>query len=153
VSNTAQKQIRDAIVAALNVGDPLADGGVKSHSRRPMAEQFGAQVFVYLADSPTSPTALGATTEWNTRVRVECVARSVRSTESTPAIEAEDAADAIAAEAYRRIMADGRLGGLAIDTTCHLSWVDDESETALAACQLVAVVRHRTRRNDASIST
>jgi hypothetical protein len=118
-----------------------------------MAEQFGAQVFVYLADSPTSPTALGSTTEWNTRVRVECVARSVRSTESTPAIEAEDAADAIAAEAYRRIMADGRLGGLALDTTCHLSWVDDESETALAACQLVAVVRHRTRRNDASIST
>jgi hypothetical protein len=151
--STAQKRIRDAIVAALNAGAALADGGVKSHSRRPMAEQFNAQVFVYLADSPTNPTAMGSTTEWSTRVRVECVARSVFGSEGVQGVEAEDAADAIAAEAYRRIMLDGRLGGLAIDTTCHLSWVDDEAETALASCQLVAVVRHRTQRKDASIST
>lgn len=150
--NTAQKQVRDAVIAALNVGPALTDGGVKSHSRRPMAEQFAGMVYVYLSDSPANNTAMGRFVEWTTRVRIECVARSVRSTQTTPGIEAEDAADAIAAEAYKRIMADPRLGGLAIDTTCHLSWVDDEAETGVASCQVVVMVRHRTQRNDTSIS-
>lgn len=149
---TVQRQIRDHIAGVLNAS-PLCDGGVHPYSRRPMPEQNKGMVFVYLSDSPAIPTAMGQKTEWNTRVRVECVARSHRPTPSDPIVEAEDYADSIGEEVYRRVMQDTRLGGLALDTTCHLAWISDEAETGVSSCQVVVSVKHRTMRNDANILT
>lgn len=146
MSFTTQKALRDLVAARLLADAPVAGGNVVTHNRRPMAAQYDQQVFVFLTDSPTSPQSMGRSTEWTTRVRIECVARDVAG------LKAEDAADQLAAEVYRRMMSDTRFGGLAIDAMCHLSWVDDDMETGVAACQVLVIIRHRTDRLDASIA-
>lgn len=144
--STIQKQLRDLVASRLLADTPMAGGNVVTHSRRPMAAQFNEQVFVSLTDSPANAQSMGVSTEWATRIRIDCVARDVAG------LSAEDAADALAAEAYRRMMQDTRFGGLALDSACHLSWVDEDMETSVAAAQVLLVVRHRTNRLDASIA-
>lgn len=146
MSFTIQKQLRDLVAARLLADTPVAGGNVVTHSRRPMAAQFAEQVFVFLTDSPASAQAMGKSTEWATRIRMECVARDVAG------LKAEDAADQLAAEVYRRMMQDTRFGGLALDSACHMSWVDEDMETGVAACQVLIIIRHRTDRFDASIA-
>ena len=146
MSFTIQKQLRDSVVARLLTAVPVAGGNVVTHSRRPMATQVDKQVFVFLTDSPADAQAMGKSTEWATRIRTECVARDV------VGLKAEDAADQMAAEVYRRMMQDARFGGLALDSACHLSWVDEDMETGVAACQVLIIIRHRTDRFDASIA-
>ena len=146
MSFTIQKQLRDLVVARLLTAVPVAGGNVVTHSRRPMAAQVDKQVFVFLTDSPAGAQAMGNSAEWATRIRMECVARDV------VGLKAEDAADQMAAEVYRRMMQDTRFGGLALDSACHLSWVDEDMETGVAACQVLIIIRHRTRRLDASIA-
>ena len=146
MSATVQKQLRDLVAARLLAGTPVASGQVVTHSRRPMAAQFSEQVFVSLTDSPSNAQSMGKSTEWATRIRIDCVARDVAG------LTGEDAADQLAAEVYRRLMADTRFGGLALDSACHLSWVDEDMETSVAACQVLLIVRHRTDRFDASLA-
>jgi hypothetical protein len=111
-----------------------------------MAAQDDMQVFVFLTDSPASAQALGKSTEWATRIRIECVARD------TAGQKAEDTADLLATEVYARLMRDPRFDGLALDSACHLSWVDEDMETGVAACQVLIIIRHRTDRLDTSIA-
>jgi len=146
VAHSVQRSLRDAVVARLLEDEPLARGKVVAHQRRPMAQQDDMQVFVSLTDSPASPQALGKTTEWSTRIRVDCVARDGGED------KAEDIADVLAVEVQSRVMRDPRFDGKALDAVCHMSWADDDMESGVAACQVLVIVRHRTSRADASVA-
>jgi len=143
-TGTAHRAVRDAVVAVLEAAPSIADGGIRANRRRPMAQQHAAQVFVFLEDSmPERGGILGAPIDWQTRIRVECVARGVPGV-----ITAEDAADDIAREVFARLQRDITLGGLLMDLVPQgMNWVEDESDTTLAACQLMFQPLHRTNAN------
>jgi hypothetical protein len=137
VSNTAHLAVRDAIIAALLAVPALAGGRVVGNRRRPMAQEHNAQVFVYLEDAVASRELIG-TTDWHTRIRIECLARATSTT------SADDAADALAFSAYARIMADPSLAGNALDTEPQaMAWNEDEADPALSACQQIFTVWHK----------
>lgn len=138
MTNTAHMAARDAIIAACLASPALADGRVVGNRRRPMAQESASQVFVYLEDSVASREVIGLV-DWRTRIRIECLARA------TSAASADDAADALAASVYARVMADPTLGGKAIDTEAQaMAWTEDEVDPALSACQQIFSVWHRT---------
>jgi hypothetical protein len=138
VTQTAHQAIRDAIVTLLQASPALAGGRVVANRRRPMAAQDASQVYVYLETSDATQNLVNKI-DWRTRIRIECVARSVTGT------SAEDAADALASAAYARIAADPTLGGKAVEIEVQaLGWFEDEADTALAACQQVLSVWHQT---------
>ena len=141
---TVHMAVRDALIAALLTPTPLAGGRVVGNRRRPMAAEHASQIYVYLEESPASRHVIG-TTDWHTRIRVECVARSASGT------SADDAADALGHDVFARVMLDPTLGGKAIDTSVQaMAWTEDEADTQLSACQLLFDVWHSTP--DASIS-
>lgn len=141
MSQTAHRALCSHIAGLLLVTPALAGGRVFVQKRRPMPQAVSSQIFVYLEETPAEAKTLGANTEWQTRIRIECVARD------TTGLSAESASDAMAAEVYERLMADDTFGGRAIGAVCHLAWTDDESETGLATTQALCIVRHRTPRN------
>lgn len=137
MSNSAHMAVRNAVVAALLAAPALAGGRVVGNRRRPMAQEHPSQIFVYLEDAVASRTVLGLV-DWRTRIRVECLARA---TSTTPA---DDAADALAASAYARLMADTTLAGAAIDLDPQaIAWTEDETDPALSACQQIYTVWHQ----------
>jgi hypothetical protein len=141
VSNSAHMAVRDALIAALQAAPALAGGRIVGNRRRPMAAEHAAQIYVYLEESTGTRDTIG-TTDWHTRIRVECLARS------NAGVSAEDAADALGVAAFARVMADPSLSGAAIDTTAHaIAWVEDEAETQLSACQQIFSVWHATADN------
>ena len=141
---TAHMAVRDALIAALLAATALAGGRVVGNRRRPMSSEHASQIYVYLEESVASRDVIG-TTDWRTRIRVECVARTASS------VSADDAADALAQDVYARVLADTTLGGKAIDTTAQaMAWTEDEQDTQLSACQLLFSVWHAAP--DTSIS-
>jgi hypothetical protein len=141
---TAHMAVRDALISALLAATALAGGRVVGNRRRPMAAEHASQIYVYLEESIASHEIIG-TTDWRTRIRVECVARTASG------VSADDAADALAQDVYARVLADTTLGGKAIDTIAQaMAWTEDEQDTQLSACQLLFSVWHATP--DASIS-
>lgn len=141
---TAHMAACDAFVSALLAATPLAGGRVEGNRRHPMAAEHASQIFVFLDETAATHEVIG-TTDWNTRIRVECVARSASG------VTAARAADALAQDVHARVMADRSLGGKAIDTTAlAMAWTQDELDTQLGVCQLLFNVWHATP--DASIS-
>jgi hypothetical protein len=143
--NSRHFAIRGAVAARLLASPALAGGNVRIGTRRPMAQAVNAQVHVDLDESPATGAALN-TTEWSTRIRVECIARETSTA-------ADLAADALVTAVHDRLMAEPTLSGAAIDTRpLGIAWVpDDEADASLAVCQALFLVRHRTPR--ASIAT
>lgn len=134
--------LRDAVVARLLVSPALAGGNVKAGTRRPMPQAVNAQIHVELDESTASGAAVGpASTEWATRIRVECIARET-------ATDADDSADALMVGVHDRLMAEPTFSGAALDTRpLGIAWrPDDEAETGLAVCQALFQIRHRTAR-------
>ena len=141
---TAHMAVRDALIAALLAATALAGGRVVGNRRRPMSSEHASQIYVYLEESIASRDVIG-TTDWRTRIRVECVARSAGGA------SADDAADALGHDVFARVMADTTLGGKAIDVTPQaMAWTEDEQDTQLSACQLLFSVWHAAP--DASIT-
>lgn len=147
--NSLHFAFREAFRARLEAGEAIVDGGVKAGRRRPMPTAVAAQIFVDLDDSPATPVTLGNAVEWNTRIRVEVLARD--SSED----RADVLADAYMAEAYGRVMADPYFDGLALQTDpAGLAWrVQDEAETGMSACVAVFTVRHRAPRASIAAAT
>lgn len=141
MSNSLHMAVRDTIIAALLVAPALAGGRVVGNRRRPMAAQHTSQIYVYLenSDADFGPEKTIGTTDWRTRIRVECLSRP------TASVSADDGADALAVDVMTRVMADTSLSGKAIDTTpLALAWAEDEADTPLAAAQLLFSVWHST---------
>jgi hypothetical protein len=141
VATSAHLALRDAVAARLLAAPALAGGQVKVGKRRPMPQAVNAQVYVELDESAATGASL-STTEWNTRIRVECVTRDSAS-------DADVAADTLVTSVHDRLMAEPTFSGAAIDTRpLGIAWrPDDETETGLAACQALFNVRHRTPRS------
>lgn len=138
MTKTCHMAVRDAIIAALQQAPALAGGRIVGNRRRPMAEQHPSQIYVYLEESEPSVSTIG-TTDWRTRIRIECAARSAAGMPS------EDACDALAVSVFGRVMADQSLGGAAIDTTTQgIAWAEDEFETTLSVCHQLFTVWHMT---------
>jgi hypothetical protein len=138
--NSAHFAIRSAVAARLLTSPALASGNVRVGTRRPMAQAVNAQVHVDLDESAATGAGMN-TTEWSTRIRVECIARET-------ATAADLGADALVTSVHDRLMADPTLNGLAINTSpAGIAWTpDDEADASLAVCQALFVVRHRTAR-------
>lgn len=144
MSGSKHIAVRDAVAAALLASPALAGGRVVTNRRRPMAQASASQIFVYLEDSEASREVLGQI-DWQTRIRVKCLARDVAGT------SADDAADALAVGVHARLMADPTLAGAAIDIDPKaMAWTEDEADTSLSACQQIFAVLHTTP--DASIA-
>lgn len=142
--NTAH-QVISAHIRDLLLQDPaLADGRVSLQRRRPMPQAVDSQIFVYLEDSTSAHVA--TSTEWETRVAVDCVARDT----ATPPLTAEVRADELAFEVHQRVMQSKSLDGRALNVMCHLQWTEDEAETTVAAAKVLCIVRHRTQRTQLS---
>lgn len=141
MTNSAHMAVRDALIAALQAAPALAGGRIVGNRRRPMAAEHTTQIYVYLEESQGTRETIG-TTDWRTRIRVECLART------SAGVTAEDAADALGVSVFARVMADPSLGGSAIDTTAQaMGWADDEADTQLSACQQIFSVWHATSDN------
>lgn len=140
MSNSAHYGVVGAVAALLLTSPALADGRVATNRRRPMAQAVDTQVFVYLEDSTATRGEIrGATTDWRTRIRVECVARD------TAALDAGRNADALQTLVAARLLAAPELGGLALDTELQaMAWTEDEADTTVSACQAIYSVWHRT---------
>ena len=142
---SAQLAIRDAIVASLLAAPAIAGGRVLANRHRPVPADVPTQIFVYLEQSQATPSALHGDTrvDWQTQIRIECLARKVTGT------DADDAADALAASVYARLMGNANLSGLLLDPLeqTALGWADDEADGQLSGVQLLITARHRTSNN------
>lgn len=142
---SAQLTIRDAVVAQLLQSPALAGGRVVANRRRPVPENAPTQIFVYLEQSQATPAATSGDTriDWQTQIRVECLARAVTGT------SADDAADALAAAAYARLMGNATLGGVLLDPLeqTAMGWAEDEADGQLSGVQLLLTAKHRTANN------
>ena len=139
--NTAQYAICQAVADLLSSLPRVGAGAVKVQRRRPMPQAVVTQVFVYYDESkPTLKTT--SSTVWETRVRIEHVARDAAG------VSADTAADALLQESYARIMEDPTLGGKATKSEpIGIAVTGDEADTALCAGQLLVDITHRCARN------
>lgn len=145
MSQSLHMRVRDAVVALLLATPAMAAGRVLPNRRVPLPAETTAQVLVYLEDSVASHDVIGLT-QWGTRIRIECVARS------TAGATGEATADELATEAHARIMAQPDLGGIAIDTEAQaMAWSEAESDPTLSVVQQIFTVMHAS--DDASIAT
>lgn len=142
MSNSLHFGFRDLFKTRIEAAPSLADGGVKVGKRRPMPEAVNAQIFVDLDDSPALPSTLSNIVEWQTRIKLEVMARDVGS------VRADTKADEVMTAAYGRVMADPYFSGAALQTDpAGIAWrIEDEAETGISACTAVFTVRHRAPR-------
>ena len=135
--------VRDAVAALLQAAPALAGGRVFENRDYKLAADAASGVWVFRDDSiPARGPIMGSPIDWTTRVRVVVKART------TGGVTAETAADALATEAYARVMAAPQLGGLASDLEAgQITWQQDEIETSVAMCELEFFVQHRTTSN------
>jgi hypothetical protein len=140
--NSLHYGFRELFKARIEAPPALVDGGVIVGKRRPMPEAVNAQIFVDLDDSPALPVSLANAVEWNTRIRVRVVARSVNGTAS------DTLADRHMTSAYGRVMADPTFSGAALITDpAGIAWnTQDEALETVSECTAVFTVRHRTPR-------
>lgn len=140
MSNTAHISIRAAMVALISASPALAGITVVANRRRPMPRELDRMVFVYLEDSLATPGEIkGAPTRWDTRIRVECVARD------TAGANADTNADALQTAVYGALLANPSLSGQAVDTEPKaIAWTEDEADTTVSACQAIYSVWHQT---------
>lgn len=142
---SAQIAIRDAVVTTLLQAPALAGGRVVANRRNPVASDMPTQIFVYLEQSASTLAATSGDSrvDWQTQLRVECLARATSTT------SADDAADTLASDVYARLMADQKLGGVLLDPLeiTAMAWAEDELDGQLCGVQIMLTARHRTANN------
>lgn len=146
MSGTAHTVVYDAVVAALQAAPALADGHVKTtrDTNRRMPEGVTRQLRVFLDQTRPIVENIGgnAPLYWQTRLRVECLARDTLGV--TPA-SAFDTATELAAAVQARLLADSALAALIVDISPGpMAWAEDEADTQLTACQVLFDVQHRS---------
>lgn len=137
----AQETVMQAIVARLQLAPSLVDGGAHRARRRPLPEGKAGQICVYFAGSVPQRTAIkGAPIDWLTAVRLECQKRGDATTSG------DEAALALHAAAWERLMADPTLGGLLMGDLEPGAIVSDEDEADTQLGVAIGTVqgRHRT---------
>lgn len=144
MSTTSQAQIHDAVLAALTATPALCGGRVLSmrSTRRAMQQELSSQIRVVLESSvPAALIGAQAPVDWNTRVRVECLARD---TLGASPVSAFDAATLLCAQVQQRVLEDAALQAMVIEVLpAPMQWVEDEADTALANCFCLFELVHR----------
>ena len=135
--------LRDAVVALLLAGPPVFAGRVYANRDYKLAADAPSGVWVYRDDStPTRGAMMTSPIDWTTRFRVVVKARTAG------AVSAETAADTAATEAYARIMSQPFFAATVSDVEAGpITWQQDDTETAVAQCDLEFLVQHRTSNN------
>ena len=143
MANSQHLAVRDAVAALLQAAPALAGGRVFENRDYKLAADAASGVWVFRDDStPARGPLMVSPIDWTTRVRVVVKART------SGGVSAETAADALATEAYGRVMAQPQLGSLASDLEAgQIVWQQDEIETSVAMCELEFFVQHRTTSN------
>lgn len=140
-TTTSQMLVHDALVAALRASPVLATGNIKDlrDTNRPMAEDEASQLSVFLDHSlPTPLVGGGAPVDWSTRIRVECIARSV------PGVKAFDAATLLGAQVQDRVLNDTALQALVSEVSpAPMQWAEGELDTSLICCKVIFTLSHR----------
>lgn len=112
--------------------------------RRPLSEGVATAVNVYFGGSaPARGTIKGAPIDWTTVIRFECIARAAEGQ------TADQAALALHAKAWERLMSDQSLGGLASDLVpgALIPTDDDEADMPIGAAIGTVSAVHRTASN------
>lgn len=135
----AQEVIVAGVAARLLAAPAIATQVLRGR-RRPMSEGTAQAIYVYFAGSVPERGAIhGAPVDWTTNVRIESTSRAVGTQ------TAEQAALALNAKAWARLLADQTLGGVAQDIAPGPIDIDeDELDTSLAVVINTLQVVHRT---------
>ena len=146
MSTTAHLVIYDAVVAALRAAPALADGHVKSmrDTNRRVPEGVTRHLRVFLDQARPIGQVIGgaAPVDWQTRIRVECLARDTLGTTPTSAF---DTASDLAAQVQNRLLTDVALTALISEINPGpMVWTEDEADTSLINCQVLFEIQHRS---------
>lgn len=136
---TAFSQIVDAIVAKLKAGTPVSASIQRGNTGQIPDSCANAVNVFWEASQPEEGTIAGAPVDWQTRIIVDCYARSVSQT-------GDVAVDPVTQAVYERIAADTTLGGL----VSHVGapGIDGEFDAASQRTgwtRLTYIIEHRTQ--------
>lgn len=138
---TAQLQIQQALVAALQSAPAVAGGRIYTNPVREVTVTAPNAVAISLQRSAGQSPSMGVT-DWRTTYQVDCMAR-------TAAASAEPAAaiDALLSDVYARLSALGTSAGLGlIDLAVEpaIAWDYADGATPIATATLLLTATHRT---------
>lgn len=116
---------------------------IERSRRRPIEEDVNAAVNVYFGGGiPQRGVIRGAPIDWVTTVRFECLARA------SEGQTADQAALALHALAWERLMSDQSLGGLAMDMVPGPVDIDEDELDTPVGCAIGTIqILHRTASN------
>lgn len=136
--------IRDAVAALYQAAPALAGGRIYANRDYALAVDVPSQINVHRVQSVPERILIGAAApiDWVTEVRTVISARK------SGAVTAENAADAIAVDAFARVMAAQTLSGLCdqIDPGAF-TWEQDEADSNVVLVTWDMRVMHRTVNN------
>lgn len=136
----AHSAVVAAVIAQLQQAPAIASGNVYRGRLRPVATGAAQAVVVRFGDSDPQRGAIrGAPIDWGTTVVVECYARA------GAAESGDEAALALHADVYARLMSDPTLGGAAGDLAPpRLALDETELAETLGCVNAAYLVQHRT---------
>lgn len=147
-TSTAQLLIYDAAVAALRANPALADGRVTSmrDGKRALLENAASQLRVFIDQSvPAAIIGGPAPVQWETTLRVECVARDGISSVGLVSSSALDTASVLCAQVQQRLLASlAALSDVSEITPAPMLWGEDVADTTLVVCQCQFRISHRS---------
>lgn len=139
MSATAQHQLQQAVVNALQAAPSLAEGRVYANRVRPMSAAASTAVAVRLERSSGASPTLHAT-DWRTSLAVECYARSVANSDPAAAV------DALLFDVWARlaVMQPAELGVMNMDLEPDIAWDFDDAAEPMVCATLRLTAVHRT---------
>jgi hypothetical protein len=135
---TAFAAIVGAVVAVLNAGTPVSPNIFRARERA-LAEEYATAINVqWDGGTPDNGAMQGAPVDWESRVTVECYARS-----STTG--GDLAVDPLLEQVYQRLAADSTLGGRVANLCCiHIEAQNDAQGQKTGWVGMSYAVFHRT---------
>lgn len=138
---TAQLQIQQALVDALQATPAVASGRIYTNHLREVSAQAATAVTVTMQRSAGFSPALGAT-DWRTSYQIDCLARA-----STTGSDPAAAVDELLATVYTRLSNLGKPPGLALmdlQIDPQISWDYADGATPIVAATITVQALHRT---------
>lgn len=138
---TAQLQIQQALVAALQSAPAVAGGRIYINPVREVPLTTPTAVAISLQRSAGQSPALGVI-DWRTTYQVDCMARTANANAEPAA-----AIDALLADVYARLAAlsaSTELGLMDLAVEPAIAWDYDEGATSIATATLLLTATHRT---------
>ncbi len=138
---TAFSNIVAAMVAVLSAGQPVSPNIFRARERT-LAESHATAINVqWDGGVPQRGVIFGAPIDWQSRITVECYARSAT-------LGGDLAVDPLLAAVYERLAADPTLGGTVADLECiQIEAQNDAQGQKTGWVGITYAVSHRTSNN------